>query len=222
MNPNSRQYDIVALHNIDGEDFIFEYDKSQGNYPYTIPAGQIKRFPRFLAEHALKHLIDKILTKQKKRINNEVDRIELASQIVVEEETFQQKPTRNSAEVLAEEVESMNKPSDLEKVLERQKEEVPPTPVKTQPTTEEKPAEKFEGLEMGEEPLRGDEEDTTEPMGAPLPSADQVPYVPSRAEIYRYAEKQGMTLDPETIKKLDKMKVPELLKEIGDPRESLT
>ena len=58
-------FDTVSIQNIDDEDFIFEYDKSKGNYPYIIPAGQVKRFPRFLAEHAVKHLIDKILNKIK-------------------------------------------------------------------------------------------------------------------------------------------------------------
>ena len=216
----SSSFDIIALHNIDSEDFTFEYDKSAGNPPYTIPAGQIKRFPRFLAEHALKHLINQILTRKKMRINNEVARQELAAQIVVDEETFQQGSTQTEAEKLNKDIESMNKPSDLEKILKQNRpKEVPQESPQTD--TQPKAEEKFEGLEEGEEPLKGDEVDTTEPT-APLPDEEMVAYIPSRGEIYRYAEKQGMVLDPETTKKLDKMKIPQLLKELGDPRDSLT
>jgi hypothetical protein len=210
----SKDYDIIAIQNIDTEDFVFEYDKSKGNPPYTIPAGEVKRFPRFLARHAVKHLIDKILTKRDARINNENAREDLLTQIVIDEETFQSGVKKTEAEMLQEKVEAMNKPSELDKIL-AQKKEIKPQQPPTLPTTE-KVVEKFDGLE---EEVKGDEEDTTdEPNLEPI---TEVRAVPSRREIYAYAEKQGMTLDPDTTKKLDKMNVPQLLEELGDPRDAL-
>src|SRR3990167_5034480 len=93
----SSEFDIISLHNITDDDFVFEYDKSAGNPPYLIPANTVRRYPRFLAEHALKHLIDKIL-KKKMKTNNDVERQDLASQIVVSEETFQSGPIKTEAE----------------------------------------------------------------------------------------------------------------------------
>src|SRR3990167_6814495 len=110
-------YDIVAIQNIDDEDFVFEYDRSRGNYPHVIPAGQVKRFPRFLAEHAVKHLIDKILNKRKERTNNDPLRQALAEQIVINEEVLQQPPVKSEAERLKETVDNLNRPSELELVL---------------------------------------------------------------------------------------------------------
>lgn len=210
----NKDYDIVALHNIDSEDFTFEYDRSQGNPPYTIPAGQIKRFPRFLAAHALKHLIDKLITKTQKKTNNETLRAELRSQIVVDEETFQEGPIKTQADELKEKVDSMNKSSDLEKILEKKKAEEKISPVKTMDNNNvdetPKQEEKFEGLE-------GDEVDTTDEA----PVEPETKPVPTRREIYQYAQKQGLKMTPEFVKKFDKMKIEELLQEIGDPRESL-
>ena len=119
MNPNNpyAQHDIITIQNIDDEDFVFEYDRASGNWPYTVPAGEIRRFPRFLAQHAVKHLIDKILTKRDVKINNVQARQELASQIVVQEETFQQAPRMSDAERQQGEIDKLNKPSDLEGIL---------------------------------------------------------------------------------------------------------
>lgn len=210
-------YDVVALHNIDSDDFVFEYDRSQGNYPHVIPAGEIKRFPRFLAEHALKHLIDKILTKQKVRTSNEEARRNLAEQIVVEEEVIQQAPVKAPAEILKEEVDRLNRPSELEMVLKKhrdaKKEEInTPPPVTEAGEIKPEDEEKFAGL--------GPPIDTTD-ANVSLP-VEEVKPVPTRNEIYDYARnKMGMTFNDETQKKLDKMKIDELLVELGDPRESL-
>ena len=156
-------YDIITLQNIDSEDFVFEYAKSEGNPPYNIPAGEVKRFPRFLAEHALKHLIDKILTKQKQKINNQEARMELASQIVIDEETFQSPVVKSEAERQREMVEELNKPSELDTILAKNKARLkadePPAPTETPKAPQQE--EKFEGLNEGEEPIKGDEVDTT-------------------------------------------------------------
>src|SRR3990167_4184224 len=114
------QHNIVTLLNIDDEDFTFDYAKSEGGPSYVMPTGKPSRFPKFLAEHALKHLIDKILTKREMKTNNEVERAKLAAQIIIEEESFaagQVQPTE--AERTKQEVERLNRPSELEEVLTR-------------------------------------------------------------------------------------------------------
>ena len=198
-------YDIISLHNIDDEDFIFEYDRAAGNPPYVIPANTVKRYPRFLANHALKHLIDKILTKKDKKTNNEVARQDLAAQIVINEETFQSPVEKSEVEKNRELVESMNKPSDLEQILQKQKAKAPSVPPGVVPSTalpEDKDEEEFEGLEKSEQ--------------------EEVKPVPTRKEIYAYAQNTlKMVLDEKTTKNLDKMKIEDLLKEVGDPREAL-
>ena len=202
----SSSFDIVTLHNIDSDDFVFEYNKSEGGYPYTIKANAVSRFPRFLAEHALKHLIDKVLNKRKMKTNNETVRQELAMQIVVEEEVFQKGAQKTEAERQHEMVKELNKPSDLEMVLKKYKEQA-----KTEEATgttdetilpEDKEEEVFE--ELKDQPK------------------EEVKPVPTRAELYEYYQKRlSLTMDEKTKKSWDKMKISELLTELGDSRESL-
>jgi len=210
----SSQYDIVSLQNIDSEDFYFEYDRSAGNSPYMIPAGEIKRFPRFLAEHALKHLIDKILTKRKARTNNESARVELASQIVIDQEIFKQANVKTEAEVLNDQITEINKPSDLDNVLAKAKEKAKQE-AKKEPevivTTTTDSTEKFEGLAV--EPTPG----TTTTI--------EIEAKPTRGELYEYASKNGLVLDEpdkegKTLKqRLEKMKIDEVIKEIDYNKE---
>ena len=210
--PLTALYDTVAIQNVDDEDFIFEYDKSRGNYPYVIPAGQVKRFPRFLAEHAVKHLIDKILNKRKERTNHEVLRQSLAEQIVIAEEVLQQPPVKSEADRLKERVDNLNNPSELEMVLKknRGKEEINTTPPVEEVVV---PEEKFEGL--------GPTVDTTDKDIPPV--TEVVKPMPTRQEVLDYAKnKMGMTFTEDIQKKLDKMKVSELIVELGDPRLDLT
>ena len=214
MEPQIANYDIVAIQNIDDEDFVFEYDRSRGNFPHIIPAGQVKRFPRFLAEHAVKHLIDKILTKRKERTSNEPLRQALAEQIVIDEEVLAQPPVKSEAERLKETVDSLNRPSELELVLKKHRGETKEQ-INTTPPVQDTPVpdEKFAGL--------GPTVDTTDSEIPPV--VEEVKPMPTRQEILDYAKnKQGMTFTDEIQKKLDKMKVPELLQELGDPREDLT
>ena len=209
-DPQISHYDVVALQNIDDEDFVFEYDRSHGNYPYVIPAGQVKRFPRFLAEHALKHLIDKILTKRKQKTNNEPLRQALAGEIVINEEVFQRPVVEGEADKMRKEIDRMNQPSELEAILKKQRGAEKKEETVVPPVVPEE--EKFAGL--------GPTIDTTE---KPVETKEEVKAVPTRNEIYAYAQnKLGMTLDEKTKKEWDKMKVDELLKNVGDPREDLT
>ena len=221
--PNMNQYSIIALHNIDTEDFTFEYDRSSGNYPYTIPAGEIRRFPAFLASHALKHLIDKILTKRNIKTDNETARAELREQIVISEEAFQQEKQKTEAEVLKEQVETLNRPSELDMILEKRRKQ-PQVPTVAGEPAPPKEGEHFEGLEPKElEPDKDDvgpEIDTTEKAPEPV---EEVKLMPTRNEIIEYAKNTlKMTIDDELQKKLDKMKIEDLLKELGDPRDKLT
>lgn len=54
-------YQTVVLHNPFDEDFSHTWDKE----PYTIKAGQSLHFPKWLAEHLAKHLVDRELNKLK-------------------------------------------------------------------------------------------------------------------------------------------------------------
>jgi hypothetical protein len=111
-----RSADIITVQNVDTEPIDIIYDgKSWG----TIVPGQIRRFPRFLAEHAVKHLIDQILNRLEKPTNNKVLRQEWASKIVIDEESTFQPRALTAEEKLQKEVEQLNKQSDLELVLNR-------------------------------------------------------------------------------------------------------
>jgi len=212
---------IISLKNIDDEDFIFEYDKSRGNPPYIIPAGKIWRGPAYLARPALRKLIDKIITKradanpenQSLRTSNEQLREELRNQIVIETEALQ-RVQKTEVERQREEVDALNVPSDLDKVLERHRER----------ERAKEPKEEFAGLEKKRK--KGDvgpEVDIVAEEKAPKPKKEVKP-VPTRNEIYQYGERSlNMVIydDEKTKKKLDRMPITKLLKEIGDPREAL-
>ena len=45
-------YKIITLQNVDDENFVFDYNKSEGNPPYLMPAGEIVRYPEFVAKHS--------------------------------------------------------------------------------------------------------------------------------------------------------------------------
>jgi len=210
-----KAWNIVAVHNIDDEDFVFEYDARSGNPPYVIPAGEVKRFPKFLAKHAIKHLVDKIMIKNNQRISNQEARRDLMEQIIVGEESFQPEPEKSEAEKTKEVVDRVNAPSEVDRILDKIKEgekraekalkEKKPT--KSGATPED--VETFAGLKKAKRTSDKPEKESPRP-------------VPTRQEIYKYAEDVlKMTIDDKTRKKLDKMKVSELLKEVGDPRDSL-
>ncbi|MBU0964729.1 hypothetical protein KKC06_06845 [Patescibacteria group bacterium] len=198
-------YVIVSLQNIDDEDFIFDYNKSEGNPPYLMPAGEVVRYPKFIAKHALKHLTDKILNKRGERTNNQVLRDELANEIIIGEEKTAQTAQPTEAERLRMEIEELNKPSTLDAILAKRKEES----VHEKETVEEEKKEKagvgetFEGLDEAKPVLKKE----AKPK-------------PTRKEIYTFAEKEmNMVLDKKTTKKLDKMKIDDLMTEVQYPKE---
>lgn len=206
--------DIISIHNIDTEDFVFSYDASAGNPPYVIPAGEVRRFPRYLANHAIKHLIDKLITKNNDGAIRNIDlRREYMEQIVVQEETYERAPVKSEAEAERDLIEEINKPSELDMLLEKRKKKAVKEEIKEEPEEKAPEEEKFEGLEKKEpKPPKPKEE----------PIKEEVQSVPTRAEIYKYAEETlNMVLDSKTQKKFDKMNVSELLLEVGDPRDKI-
>jgi len=71
--------DVIVFCNIHKKDFTFNFD---GN-PYTVKAGETRFFPRFLALHGAKHLIDKILNEQDKKTSLDNLREKLGKQIIL-------------------------------------------------------------------------------------------------------------------------------------------
>jgi len=77
-------YETTEFVNIGGEDFTFY----NGNEPYTVKAGESKRFPIFLAKHGAKHLLDKILQEKyevKDTLRDTPVRRDLMSRVLPEE-----------------------------------------------------------------------------------------------------------------------------------------
>lgn len=231
------QHDIITIRNIDNEDFTFEYGRSEGNYPYTIKVGETARYPRFLAEHAVKHLIDKILNKQKTKTNNAIARQQLADQIVMSEDVFQRRPQLSEAERLRHEVEELNQPSDLDLVLDRVKKNAEATIPKKEseiptdtPTPTPPQEEKFEEIEKDKlqkpkEPVQPEETPKPTPtVVSPEPTAtdsDEKPEaltLPTRQQLYEYAVNTiKIELTPDTRKAFDKMSITKLVKELDYP-----
>jgi len=226
MATEYRNYDVISIKNISDEDFTFEYDRSSGNLPYIIPAGEIRRYPRFLARHAVKHLIDKILTDRKQKTNNQPLRNELASQIIIDEESFRSEGEQNEAEKLKAQVDELNKPSEIDRILNKRKEEakaLKQPPLAPEPEEAVNPSEEtFEGAEEGKEAHTEEEIDLTEPKEK---ESKEVKAMPTRNELYDYAKKNNLILDEKdkegkTLRqRLDKMKIPDIIKEIDYPQE---
>lgn len=181
--------DIITLINIDTETFVFEYNTSEGNPSYDIPSGEARRYPGWLADHALKNLIDKILTKRDIRITNAAERHKLAEEIVVSVESLRRERKETEAEILAKKISTLNSPSDLELVVQNlDKRDNKNREVKKKET------ETTKGVET-----------TTKTL-------------PTKEELLKYAnDKLRLNMDPKTEKKLKGMKVDDLIKELDYP-----
>jgi len=70
--------DVINFTNIDGED----YEGMWGGEITIIKAGEVKPFPRFLAYHYAKHLIDKILLRSGKDSGDDLLRQPLEQKIL--------------------------------------------------------------------------------------------------------------------------------------------
>jgi len=77
---------------------------------YSIKAGEVKVYPKFLAEHLAKHLINKIMGKTNPRaMRNEVERMKLQKQIIgtAEYTINQTQAPKNEGERVAQMVEKL-------------------------------------------------------------------------------------------------------------------
>jgi len=111
--------DVIVFCNIDKEDFTFKFD---GN-PYTVKAGETRFFPRFLAIHGAKHLVDKMLNAQEKKTSLNNLREELGNQIIL---GLADKYKPEAVKTLKQKVEDLN-PEEKFEGLEEEKVEFPPT-----------------------------------------------------------------------------------------------
>lgn len=98
--------EVISFSNIDSEDFEGIY----GGNPTLIKAGETRQFPRFLAQHFTKHLVNKILLKNKKDCGNKLARKKLEDMILGEEVVPEHFPSQ--AEKTADETEFAGKPSE--------------------------------------------------------------------------------------------------------------
>jgi hypothetical protein len=116
MDNQDELYKIVTLKNVDDEDFVFQVDK----VPYLFKAGETRNFPKFMANLAVKHLIDKVLEKKDKEgklMVNSNERAKLAGRIVLGEENYEQPKIPTTQDI----VEQINQPTELDEALERNK-----------------------------------------------------------------------------------------------------
>lgn len=211
MNEPQDLYNLVTIKNIDNEDFVFTVNKE----PYLIKAGEVRNFPKFMVSIGLKHLIDKILTKRDpegKLVRRTDLRDELASQIIIEEITYA-KPVAPTDEEL---VEQINKPTDLERLLQKNRESL-----KQDETLVPVPEPKLEEVTTPDIPVT-----VTETPAQPKETFEQLeqekqspPAMPTKAKMLQYA-KDTLKLNVDDPKqKLEKMTVPQLFKELGLDKE---
>lgn len=186
--------DIIALMNIDDEPFRFEYNRAEGNPPYTINSGEVWRGPGWLAAHALKHLIDKVMTKREIRTSNVVERKKLAEEIVVAVEPLRKEREPSEAEKLQEEIQKLNNPSDLDLVLE--------------------------GIRQSGKKVSKKTAKKTTKKAKPASKSAEVKAKPTKKQLLDYAENSlKMTMDEKTVKKLKLMKIDDLITELDYPIE---
>ena len=116
--------DIVLVKNIhldsdclDEEDGYSHRDRYQVRWnkmPFSVDAGSVKRFPRYLADHFAKHLIDHILQKQEDEgkgmmlTRDERKRNALKEQIFADVEQTFEADVRSSAQVEAQKIDALN------------------------------------------------------------------------------------------------------------------
>lgn len=204
---NTDLYNMVTIKNPLNEDFIFGYDNkgkvlvykdSEGNKirernpqynekgNYLIRAGETRNFPKFIAQVAVKHLIDKILLKRDNKgtlLTNKGERDRIAGLIIVKEEQFERPTIPTDMQI----VEQMNVESDLDRVLQknkdRQKEAAPNAEVKV-------PDEQFDGLDESSGEVVADPAPQENAVTVEEPTkidGDAVAGLPSREKMMGYA-----------------------------------
>ena len=117
----SNELEVVNFTNIDSQD----YEGMWGGEITVIKAGQTKQFPRFLAEHYCKHLVNKILIKGGQDWSNEIAREPLEKRILG---VVAVEPEDKPEFIVGGPVE--NKPTEFDGIPEGEPIEVPAEPVK--------------------------------------------------------------------------------------------
>jgi len=77
----NEELEVINFINISGEEFIGMW----GGQEYRVGAGEIKQYPKFLAEHLAKHLVDKILIQSGKDYGSDALRKPLLDRILTME-----------------------------------------------------------------------------------------------------------------------------------------
>ena len=183
---------------------------------------QVARYPKFLADHALKHLIDRILNKRGENTANQVLRDELANEIVIDMETLTRQSKPTEAERLQSTVKGLNQTSTLDRILAKKKAEKAHKKEVVKRKEEGEPVveEKFEGL-PDVEPEKPKVE--IKPKEPPKVEAKEVVAKPTRKDLMDFAGKEGLVLDEQdkegkTLRqKLEKMPVDKVIKELNYP-----
>jgi len=213
MENKQSLYDMVTIKNIDNEEFVIEYNISDPNNAYVrqLQAGQVVVIPYFIARLAVKHLIDKILSKRKISTAKINEREKLQSQIILNVDVINPPEMKSPERQAIENIDKYNRPSDLDKYLKRNKNKANLAP----PTPDEAPREeKIVTHEEDKTVLPEDKDDEFEG----LKPADTTPKVVTRQQLYDYAKgKLGMELDEKTMAKVENMTVDELVKEFDYP-----
>jgi hypothetical protein len=189
-------------------------------------SGEVLMVPRFIADHAVKHLVNQILNRMKKPTSYPL-REEIAGKIVLGIQKMDMPEQFSKEQIAIKKSDELNRGSDLDKILARHKEKEPletgnkafvtpsgnvlvppevPPPPPPDSTNEEKEDESFEGL--------GPVVDTTDSEVKEEPKAEVEP--PTRQQLYNHASKvQGMDLnDDKTMKKLENLSIKELITEL--------
>ena len=182
-------YNNVLIKNIDIKDFKFQCDSEW----YMIPAGETRSFPKFIATHAMRKLIDKLANRKDKSGKTNIlqtFRKKMAAKIFISEEKFDKPVAPSDREI----VEKMQE-SDLDAILKKNKKALKTKAKVAKKTTKKKKTgkekESFDGLKKNKKP--------------------------TRAEMLDYAQNTlKMDIeDPETKKAYKKMTNPQLFKELG-------
>src|SRR3990167_79050 len=125
--PNERSlYDFVTIKNTDSADFVIEYNLSDpiNAYRKIMKPGEVLMVPRFIADHAVKHLVNQILNRMKKPTSYPL-RDEITGKIVLGIQKMDMQEQFSKEQIAIKKSEELNRGSDLDKILARHKEKKP-------------------------------------------------------------------------------------------------
>lgn len=218
-NPNAEQsiYNFVTIQNQDTEPFLIEYNVSDllNGFRKELAPQEIITVPKFIADHAVRHMIDQILNRMEKPTNNIALRQEWAGKIVLDEKRVDMPSALTKEQQAIEKSKEYSRPSDLDTLLQKRNEKpadvVVSTPAPLSMGAPVEPAtEEFVGLKEDRTILPEDNDD------APV---DPAPVEVTREQLMAHATtKMGMNFDgvdgQKTKTALDNMSISELKEEL--------